>query len=76
MADRIDKAYGATVAKRRLSRRLAEMREEAQLKPNEVDDQLGWKRGKLARIERSELSRREAAKLLNVSEQSVRRMLA
>ncbi len=54
MADRIDKAYGATVAKRRLSRRLAEMREDAHLKPNEVDDQLGWKRGKLARIERND----------------------
>src|SRR6201996_206086 len=54
LTDRIDKAYGATVAKRRLSRRLAEMREEAHLKPNEVDDQLGWKRGKLARIERND----------------------
>ena len=54
MADGIDKAYGATVAKRRLSRRLAAMREEARLKPNEVDDQLAWKRGKLARIERND----------------------
>jgi hypothetical protein len=49
-----DRAYGATVAKRRLSRRLAEMREDAGLKPNQVDDQLGWKRGKLARIERND----------------------
>lgn len=47
MTDRIDKAYGATVAKRRLSRRLTAMREGAHLRPNEVDDQLGWKRGKL-----------------------------
>jgi hypothetical protein len=54
LVDRIDKAYGGTVAKRRLSRRLAVMREEARLKPNEVDDQLGWKRGKLARIERND----------------------
>jgi hypothetical protein len=54
LTDRVDKAYGATVAKRRLSRRLAAMREEACLKPNEVDDQLGWKRGKLARIERND----------------------
>ncbi|MGH3277676.1 MAG: helix-turn-helix domain-containing protein [Trebonia sp.] len=54
MTDRINEAYGATVAKRRLSRRLAAMREEARLKPNEVDDQLGWKRGKLARIERND----------------------
>ena len=49
-----DRAYGATVAKRRLSRRLAAMREDAGLKPNQVDDQLGWKRGKLARIERND----------------------
>jgi hypothetical protein len=30
------------------------MREGAGLKPNQVDDRLGWKRGKLARIERNE----------------------
>ncbi len=54
MTDRIDEAYGATVAKRRLSRRLAAMREAAHLKPNQVDDQLAWRRGKLARIERNE----------------------
>ena len=49
-----DRAYGATVAKRRLSRRLVTMREDVGLKPNQVDDQLGWKRGKLARIERND----------------------
>ena len=49
-----NREYGATVAKRRLSRRLAAMREEAGLRPAEVDDRLGWKRGKLARIERNE----------------------
>jgi hypothetical protein len=49
-----DRAYGATAAKRRLSSRLVAMREGAGLKPNQVDDQLGWKRGKLARIERNE----------------------
>jgi hypothetical protein len=54
LTDRTNKAYGATVAKRRLARRLTAMREEARLKPNEVDDQLGWRRGKLARIERNE----------------------
>jgi hypothetical protein len=46
--------YGATVAKRRLSRRLAAMREAAGLRPGDVDDKLGWRRGKLARIERNE----------------------
>ena len=49
-----DRAYGATVAKRRLSGRLVAMREDVGLKPNQVDDQLGWKRGKLARIERND----------------------
>jgi hypothetical protein len=49
-----DRAYGATVAKRRLSARLVAMREDTGLKPNQVDDQLGWKRGKLARIERND----------------------
>jgi hypothetical protein len=54
LTDLTDEAYGATIAKRRLSRRLTALREEAGLKPNGVDDQLGWKRGKLARIERND----------------------
>lgn len=54
MADGGERTYGATVAKRRLSRRLAAMRERAGLRPTEVDDRLAWKRGKLARIERNE----------------------
>lgn len=47
-------AYGAIVAKRRLARRLREMRERAGLDPPTVDDQLGWRRGRLARMERNE----------------------
>jgi hypothetical protein len=49
-----NREYGATIAKRRLSRRLVALREDARLKPAEVDDRLGWSRGKLARIERNE----------------------
>jgi Domain of unknown function (DUF397)/Helix-turn-helix domain len=46
-----DRAYGATVAKRRLSRRLAAMRGGAGLTANEVSDKLNWNRGRLQRIE-------------------------
>jgi transcriptional regulator with XRE-family HTH domain len=46
-----DRAYGATVAKRRLSRRLAAMRGRAGLTANEVSDKLNWNRGRLQRIE-------------------------
>jgi transcriptional regulator with XRE-family HTH domain len=46
-----DRAYGATVAKRRLSRRLATMRGRAGLTANEVSDKLNWNRGRLQRIE-------------------------
>ena len=44
-------AYGATVAKRRLARRLAAMRVHAGMSPNEASDKLGWKRGRLNRFE-------------------------
>ena len=44
-------AYGATVAKRRLARRLAAMRARAGMSPNEASDKLGWKRGRLNRFE-------------------------
>lgn len=46
-----DRAFGATVAKRRLSRRLAAMRGRAGLTANEVSDKLNWNRGRLQRIE-------------------------
>ena len=46
-----DHAYGATVAKRRLSRRLTTMRARAGLSPNEASDKLGWSRGRLNRFE-------------------------
>jgi transcriptional regulator with XRE-family HTH domain len=46
-----DARYGATVAKRRLSRRLAALRGRAGMSVNEASDQLGWKRGRLNRFE-------------------------
>jgi len=46
-----NRSYGATVAKRRLSRRLAAMRGGAGLTANEVSDKLNWNRGRLQRIE-------------------------
>jgi transcriptional regulator with XRE-family HTH domain len=49
-----DDAYGAIVAKRRLARRLAEMRERTGLTLNEVSDKIGWSRGRLDRYERNE----------------------
>jgi transcriptional regulator with XRE-family HTH domain len=45
------RSYGATVAKRRLSSRLAAMRVRAGWSANEVGDKLNWNRGRLQRIE-------------------------
>ena len=46
----VDK-YGATVAKRRLSRRLAELRIKNGYTANQVCDRLNWGRGKVGRFE-------------------------
>jgi len=46
-----DTAYGATVAKRRLARRLAALRVRSGLSLNEASDKLGWSRGRLNRFE-------------------------
>ena len=53
MADDTD-TYGAIVAKRRLARRVAEMRVRAGMGLNEASDKLGWSRGRLDRYERNE----------------------
>ena len=45
MADDTD-TYGAIVAKRRLARRVAEMRVRAGMSLNEASDKLGWSRGR------------------------------
>jgi transcriptional regulator with XRE-family HTH domain len=46
-----DDAYGATVAKRRLARRLTELRHASGYTANHVCDLLGWGRGKVGRFE-------------------------
>jgi len=46
-----DDGYGATVAKRRLSRVLVAIRVRAGLSLNEANDKLGWRRGRLNRFE-------------------------
>src|SRR3982750_2459488 len=43
--------YGATVAKRRLSRRLTELRIKNGYTANQVCDKLNWGRGKVGRFE-------------------------
>jgi transcriptional regulator with XRE-family HTH domain len=46
-----DDAYGATVAKRRLARRLGELRKAKGYTANHVCDMLNWGRGKVGRFE-------------------------
>jgi hypothetical protein len=46
-----DARYGATVAKRRLARRLAALRARAGMSVNEASDKLAWSRGRLNRFE-------------------------
>lgn len=55
MADK----YGATVAKRRLSRRLAELRIKNGYTANQVCDKLNWGRGKVGRFEANAWKRPE-----------------
>src|ERR1700744_3981093 len=54
-----DDAYGATVAKRRLSRRLAELRGATGYTANHVCDILNWGRGKVGRFEANQWKRPE-----------------
>ena len=54
-----DDAYGATVAKRRLSRRLTELRLETGYTANHVCDILNWGRGKVGRFEANQWKRPE-----------------
>ncbi|HWG65333.1 MAG TPA: helix-turn-helix transcriptional regulator [Streptosporangiaceae bacterium] len=54
-----DDAYGATVAKRRLSRRLAEFRVASGHTANHVCDILNWGRGKVGRFEANQWKRPE-----------------
>jgi Domain of unknown function (DUF5753)/Helix-turn-helix domain len=54
-----DDAYGATVAKRRLSRRLTELRRVSGYTANNVCDLLDWGRGKVGRFEANHWKRPE-----------------
>ena len=54
-----DDAYGATIAKRRLSRRLAELRVARGYTANHVCDILNWGRGKVGRFEANQWKRPE-----------------
>lgn len=54
-----DDAYGSTVAKRRLSRRLAELRMASGHTANHVCDILNWGRGKVGRFEANQWKRPE-----------------
>jgi hypothetical protein len=54
-----DDAYGATVAKRRLSLRLAELRGSTGYTANHVCDILNWGRGKVGRFEANQWKRPE-----------------
>lgn len=54
-----DDAFGATVAKRRLSRRLTDLRQETGYTANHVCDILNWGRGKVGRFEANQWKRPE-----------------
>jgi hypothetical protein len=54
-----DDAYGATVAKRRLSRRLCELRNASGYTANHICDILNWGRGKVGRFEANQWKRPE-----------------
>jgi Domain of unknown function (DUF5753)/Helix-turn-helix domain len=54
-----DEAYGATVAKRRLARRLLELRVASGFTANHVCDMLNWGRGKVGRFEANQWKRPE-----------------
>ncbi|HEV3294963.1 MAG TPA: helix-turn-helix transcriptional regulator [Streptosporangiaceae bacterium] len=54
-----DDAYGATVAKRRLARRLLQLRVKSHYTANHVCDMLNWGRGKVGRFEANQWKRPE-----------------
>ena len=54
-----DASYGATIAKRRLSRILTDLRVEAGFTANQVCDHLNWGRGKVNRFEANQWKRPE-----------------
>src|SRR5947208_3560709 len=70
-----DAHYGATVAKRRLARRLGQMRIRAGMSLNEASDKLGWKRGRLNRFE-ANLWRQPRQQILERADGTAPRLIA
>ncbi len=74
-------AYGATIAKRRLSRLLMELRLKTGMTANHICDRLTWGRGKVGRFEanvwrRPEMSDiRDLLRIYNASEEAEREIL-
>ncbi|WP_158581661.1 helix-turn-helix domain-containing protein [Actinomadura spongiicola] len=63
----MSEAYGATVAKRRLARRLKELRVEAGYTANQVCDRLNWGRGKVGRFEANSWVRPELSDIRDLA---------
>ncbi|MFC5753938.1 helix-turn-helix domain-containing protein [Actinomadura rugatobispora] len=63
----MSEAYGSTVAKWRLSRRLKALRDEAGLTANQVCDRLNWGRGKVGRFEANNWVRPELSDIRDLA---------
>lgn len=61
-----DDAYGATIAKRRLSRVLTELRLKTRMPANHICDRLTWGRGKLGRFEANAWKRPEMSDIVHL----------
>jgi transcriptional regulator with XRE-family HTH domain len=63
----MSEAYGATIAKRGLARRLRELRVEAGYTANQVCDRLNWGRGKVGRFEANNWVRPELSDIRDLA---------
>jgi transcriptional regulator with XRE-family HTH domain len=63
----VSEAYGATIAKRSLARRLRELRVEAGYTANQVCDRLNWGRGKVGRFEANNWVRPELSDIRDLA---------
>ncbi|URM97147.1 MULTISPECIES: helix-turn-helix domain-containing protein [Actinomadura] len=63
----MSEAYGATIAKRGLARRLKELRVEAGYTANQVCDRLNWGRGKVGRFEANSWVRPELSDIRDLA---------
>ncbi|HEY8458179.1 MAG TPA: helix-turn-helix transcriptional regulator [Actinopolymorphaceae bacterium] len=73
-------AYGATIAKRKLSRKLTELRIQSGYTANQVCDRLNWGRGKVGRFESNQWVRpemsdiRDLLRIYTVSEEQAKEL--